>query len=165
MNFDLYRRTNDAAVTRRRILRAEYGFDARNKIVASEPGMSREHWRFSGFGLAGRGLPKRMAVRRRHCQGRSGRQGLGCGAGGRTLPCQHDCCSRCAERGVARAGSPAQRSAWLPGLAFGRTHFSTAHTEVDARHDLAMCRPRRPRAVAGCPVGSPERRAGARLGG
>ena len=38
---------------------------------------------------------------------------------------------------MARAGTAAQRATWLPGLVSGQRIVSLAHTEADARHDLA----------------------------
>ena len=66
---------------------------------------------------------------------------------------------------MARA-APAQRSTWLPGLASGE-HFSTAHTEVDARRPAANLQTAHGRrAVALGAVGSARaRRAGRALGG
>ena len=59
MNFDLsedQKMLRDAA---QKFLRTEYRFDARNQIVASASGMSREHWqRFGEFGWLGLGLPE-----------------------------------------------------------------------------------------------------------
>jgi len=135
MNFDLSEEQTMLRDAAQKFLRAEYGFDARNKIVASEPGMSREHWRrFGEFGWLGVALPEADG-------------GFGGGivetiqvaeALGAALAVEPYLASTVlGAQAVARAGSPAQRSTWLPGLASGELILSLAHTEVDARHDLA----------------------------
>ena len=135
MNFDLSEEQTMLRDAAQKFLRAEYGFDARNKIAASEPGMSREHWRrFGEFGWLGVALPEADG-------------GFGGGivetiqvaeALGAALAVEPYLASTVlGAQAVARAGSPAQRSTWLPGLASGELILSLAHTEVDARHDLA----------------------------
>lgn len=135
MNFDLSEEQTMLRDAAQKFLRAEYGFDARNKIAASEPGMSREHWRrFGEFGWLGVALPEADG-------------GFGGGivetiqvaeALGAALVAEPYLASTVlGAQAVARAGNPAQRSTWLPGLASGELILSLAHTEVDARHDLA----------------------------
>lgn len=59
MNFDLSEEQKMLRDAAQKFLRAEYRFDARNKIVASEPGMSRELWqRFGEFGWLSVALPE-----------------------------------------------------------------------------------------------------------
>jgi len=58
MNFDLSEEQKMLRDAAQKFLRTEYRFDARNQIVASASGMSREHWqRFGEFGWLGLGLP------------------------------------------------------------------------------------------------------------
>ena len=59
MNFDLSEEQKMLRDAAQKFLRTEYRFDARNQIVASASGMSREHWqRFGEFGWLGLGLPE-----------------------------------------------------------------------------------------------------------
>jgi alkylation response protein AidB-like acyl-CoA dehydrogenase len=59
MNFELSEEQTMLRDAAQKYLRAAYGFDARNQIVASASGMSREHWqRFGEFGWLGLGLPE-----------------------------------------------------------------------------------------------------------
>ena len=135
MNFDLSEEQKMLRDAAQKFLRAEYRFDARNKIVASEPGMSRELWRrFGEFGWLSVALPEADG-------------GFGGGmvetiqvaeALGAALVVEPYLASAVlGAQALARAGSAAQRAAWLPGLAAGQRIVSLAHTEADARHELA----------------------------
>jgi len=135
MNFDLSEEQKMLRDAAQKFLRAEYRFDARNQIVASASGMSHKHWqRFGEFGWLGLGLPEADG-------------GFGGGmletiqvaeALGAALVVEPYLVSAVlGAQAVARAGTAAQRATWLPGLVSGQRIVSLAHTEADARHDLA----------------------------
>ena len=133
MNFDLSEEQKMLRDAAQKFLRAEYRFDARNKIVASEAGMSREHWRrFGEFGWLGLGLPEAHG-------------GFGgvveliqiAEAMGAALVVEPYLASTVlGAQALTRAGSAAQQAAWLPGLASGQRILTLAHGEADARHEL-----------------------------
>lgn len=133
MNFDLSEEQKMLRDAAQKFLRAEYRFDARNKIVALEPGMSREHWRrFGEFGWLGLGLPEAHG-------------GFGgvveliqiAEAMGAALVVEPYLASTVlGAQALTRAGSAAQQAAWLPGLASGQRILTLAHGEADARHEL-----------------------------
>ncbi len=134
MNFDLSEEQKMLRDAAQKFLRAEYRFDARNKIVASEPGMSRGHWRrFGEFGWLGLGLPEAHG-------------GFGgvveliqiAEAMGAALVVEPYLASTVlGAQALTRAGSAAQQAAWLPGLASGQRILTLAHGEADARHELS----------------------------
>ena len=135
MNFDLSEEQKMLRDAAQKFLRAEYGFDARNRIVASETGMSREHWRrFGEFGWLGVALPEAHG-------------GFGGGMvetiqiaepmGAALVVEPYLASAVLGAQAVARAGSPAQQAAWLPGLASGKLVLVLAHTEDDSGHQLA----------------------------
>lgn len=133
MNFDLSEEQKMLRDAAQKFLRAEYRFDVRNKIVASEPGMSRGHWRrFGEFGWLGLGLPEVHG-------------GFGgvveliqiAEAMGAALVVEPYLASTVlGAQALTRAGSAAQQAAWLPGLASGQRILTLAHGEADARHEL-----------------------------
>ncbi|MDP1693633.1 MAG: acyl-CoA dehydrogenase family protein [Burkholderiaceae bacterium] len=115
-------------------LRAEYGFDARNGLIASDAGMSPAHWRrFAEFGWLGLGLPEDHG-------------GFGdmtdviqvAEAMGAALVVEPYLASTVlAGQAIAGAGSAAQCAALLPPLVAGKAIYTLAHTEADSRHELA----------------------------
>ena len=115
-------------------LRAEYGFDARNQMIASDLGMSRAHWRrFAEFGWLGLGLPEAHG-------------GFGAmpeliqvaEALGASLVVEPYLASTVfAGQAIASAGNAAQCAALLPPLIAGEAIYTLAHTEADSRHELA----------------------------
>lgn len=117
-----------------RFVQDEYGFDARRRIVASEEGFSRQHWRtFAELGLLG--LP--------FAEDEGGIGGDGVDtlvvmeAFGRGLvvepflPTVVLCGSL-----LKLAAGPAQRAALLPKVIEGAHMIAFAHGERRARHDL-----------------------------
>lgn len=115
-------------------LRAEYSFDARNKLIASDAGMSRAHWaRFAEFGWLGLALPE--------AQGGFG--GMPdviqvAEAMGAALVVEPYLASTVlAGQAIARAGNAAQCTALLAPLVAGQKILTLAHTEADSRHELA----------------------------
>lgn len=134
MNFELSEEQTMLRDAAQKYLRAAYGFDARNQIVASASGMSREHWqRFGEFGWLGLGLP----------EGHGGFGGVVeliqvAEAMGAALVVEPYLASTVlGAQALTRAGSPAQQAAWLPGLASGQRILALAHGEADARHELS----------------------------
>jgi alkylation response protein AidB-like acyl-CoA dehydrogenase len=115
-------------------LRAEYRFDLRNQLIASDPGMSRAHWRrFAEFGWLGLGLPEAHG-------------GFGAmpeliqvaEALGASLVVEPYLASTVlAGQAIASAGNAAQCAALLPPLIAGEAIYTLAHTEADSRHELA----------------------------
>ena len=134
MNFDLSEEQKMLRDAAQKFLRTEYRFDARNQIVASASGMSREHWqRFGEFGWLGLGLPEAHG-------------GFGgvveliqiAEAMGAALVVEPYLASTVlGAQALTRAGSAAQQAAWLPGLASGQRILALAHGEADARHELS----------------------------
>ena len=133
MNFDLSEEQTMLRDAAQKYFRTAYGFDARNQIVASATGMSREHWqRFGEFGWLGLGLPEAHG-------------GFGgvveliqiAEAMGAALVVEPYLASTVlGAQALTRAGSAAQQAAWLPGLASGQRILALAHGEADARHEL-----------------------------
>lgn len=115
-------------------LRAEYSFDARHKLLATDTGMSPAHWRrFAEFGWLGLGLPEAYG-------------GFGAmpdviqvaEALGAALVVEPYLASTVlAGQVIAGAGSAAQCAALLPPLVAGEAIYTLAHTEADSRHELA----------------------------
>ncbi len=115
-------------------LRAEYTFDARRQLIASETGMSAAHWsRFAEFGWLGLGLP----------EARGGFGGMPdvvqvAEAMGAALVVEPYLASTVlAGQAIAAAGNPTQCAALLPPLVSGGKIYTLAHTEADAGADLA----------------------------
>jgi alkylation response protein AidB-like acyl-CoA dehydrogenase len=133
MNFDLSEEQTMLRDAAQKYFHTAYGFDARNQIVASETGMSREHWqRFGEFGWLGLGLPEAHG-------------GFGgvveliqvIEAMGAALVVEPYLASTVlGAQALTRAGSAAQQAAWLPGLTSGQRILALAHGEADARHEL-----------------------------
>jgi alkylation response protein AidB-like acyl-CoA dehydrogenase len=115
-------------------LRAEYGFDARRQLIASDTGMSAAHWRrFAEFGWLGLGLPEAHG-----------------GFGGMPDVVQvaealsaalvvepYLASTVLAGQAIAGAGTPSQCAALLPPMVAGGRIYTLAHTEADAGADLA----------------------------
>jgi alkylation response protein AidB-like acyl-CoA dehydrogenase len=117
-----------------RLLREQYDFDARRKIVATEGGWSREQWdRFAQLGLLAAPLPEEFG-------------GLGQGALASMIIMQefgrHLVVEPFFETVVLAAGliedvgSAAQREEFLPDIAAGKAIWALAWTEAGSRYDL-----------------------------
>lgn len=114
-------------------LRAEYGFDARRQLIASDTGMSAAHWRrFAEFGWLGLGLP----------EAHGGFGGMPdvvqvAEALGAALVVEPYLASTVlAGQAIAGAGTASQCAALLPPLVTGGRIYTVAHTEADAGADL-----------------------------
>jgi alkylation response protein AidB-like acyl-CoA dehydrogenase len=117
-----------------RLLREQYDFEARRKIVAIEGGWSREQWnRFAELGLLAAPLPEEFG-------------GLGQGAlatmiimqeFGRNLVVEPFFETVVLAAGLIEdVGSGAQRDEFLPQIAAGKTIWALAWTEAGSRYDL-----------------------------
>jgi alkylation response protein AidB-like acyl-CoA dehydrogenase len=117
-----------------RLLREQYDFEARRKIVAIEGGWSREQWnRFAELGLLAAPLPEEFG-------------GLGQGAlatmiimqeFGRSLVVEPFFETVVLAAGLIEdVGSGAQRDEFLPQIAAGKTIWALAWTEAGSRYDL-----------------------------
>jgi alkylation response protein AidB-like acyl-CoA dehydrogenase len=117
-----------------RLLREQYDFEARRKIVATEGGWSREQWnRFAELGLLAAPLPEEFG-------------GLGQGAlatmiimqeFGRSLVVEPFFETVVLAAGlIDDVGSAAQRDEFLPQIAAGKTIWALAWTEAGSRYDL-----------------------------
>ena len=130
MNFDYNEEQQLLADSLRRYLLAQYSFEQRKKVLDG----SAEVWaKFAEMGLLalplspdhggfGGGAVDLMAIME---------------AFGEALVIEPYLATVMASRLVARAGSPAQKSALLPAVAEGRLKMAFAHTESGARYDLA----------------------------
>jgi len=117
-----------------RLLAHDYGFDARNRIVASERGFSTTVWKaFADLGLLGLGLPPDYG-------------GFGGGARecmsvmeafGDVLVAEPYLATVMTAQFVARGGTPAQRASILGDVAAGKRVLAFAQTEAGARYNLA----------------------------
>lgn len=115
-------------------LRAEYGFEARNQLTASDLGMSPAHWRrFAEFGWLGLGLPE--------AQGGFGAMPeliqVAEAMGAALVVEPYAASTVLAGQAIAGAGRAAQCAALLPPLVAGEAIYTLAHTEADSRHELA----------------------------
>ena len=121
-----------------RLLRDQYDFDARRKIVASEEGFGRKQWEaFAELGLLA--APFSEAV-----------GGLGGGPlstmiimqeFGRHLVVEPFVETVVLAGGlIENAGSPAQREAFLPQIMAGESIWALAWAEGRSRYDLSQCR-------------------------
>ena len=118
-----------------KFLAGAYEFQARQKIVATDPGYSRAHWKqVAELGWLGAGLPDSYG-------------GLGGGPAemavimeqvGRHLMTSPFLVSVVMSgAALGAAGSEAQKTHWLPALAQGRI-LAFAHGEFEARHETAF---------------------------
>ncbi len=136
MDFEYSEEQQLLADSVQRLMQKDYDFEARKKIVASDAGYSEDIWRaFAEMGLLGLPLPQEhggfgggaldlMAVMEAFGEGLVVEPYLatvGLGA-----------------QFIARAGSKAQQKAILPAVAEGRMKLAFAHTEADARYNLAQ---------------------------
>jgi hypothetical protein len=115
-------------------LRAEYAFDARRQLLATDTGMSAAHWRrFAEFGWLGLGLPEAHG-------GFGGMPDVvqvaeALGAALVVEPCLAS--TVLAGQAIVAAGNPTQNAALLPPLVSGGKIYTLAHTEADAGADMA----------------------------
>jgi alkylation response protein AidB-like acyl-CoA dehydrogenase len=134
MNFTFTEEQTQLRDTLRRYLAKEYAFDRRREIIASPPGTSAEVWgQFADLGI--------LALPFREEDG-----GLGGSPTdtmlvmeelGRALVVEPYLSTVILAGGIiARAGSPAQREAILPGIAAGELRLALAHGEAQARFAL-----------------------------
>jgi alkylation response protein AidB-like acyl-CoA dehydrogenase len=118
-----------------RLLRDQYDFDARRRIVASEGGFSRKQWQaFAELGLLAAPFSEDVG-------------GLGGGAlstmiimqeFGRHLVIEPFVETVVLAGGLIEdAGSPAQREAWLPQIMAGESIWALAWSEGRSRYDLS----------------------------
>lgn len=133
MNFELSAEQKMLRDAAQKYLQSEYAFDARNKIIASDAGMSAAHWKqFADMGWLGLGLPEAHG-------------GFGgvieltqvAEAMGAALVVEPYLASTVlGAQALALAGTSAQQQAWLPAVAAGERILALAHGETDARHEL-----------------------------
>ena len=135
MNFDPSEEQQLLAASIRRFLAREYDFAKRRTIVASGEGWSRDVWAgLAQLGLLGLSLPGEFG-------------GFGGGAveqmsameamGEALLVEPYVATIGLGARFVGRAGTPALQQRILPAVAAGTMCLAFAHTEADARYDLA----------------------------
>jgi alkylation response protein AidB-like acyl-CoA dehydrogenase len=147
MNFDYSEEQQLLAASVRRFVEKEYSFEARKHIVASADGVSADVWAsMARLGLLALPLPG-------HAGGFDG------GAidlmsvmeafGEALLVEPYLATVGLGAQLVARGGDAAQKQAWLPRIAEGRLRMAFAHSERDARYDVANVRTRARRAGDG----------------
>jgi len=134
MNFDLNEEQRLLADSTRRLLADAYGFEARKGIVASDEGFSPAIWRqLSELGLLALPVPTEH-------------DGFGGGAVdlapameafGDALLLEPFLATVMCARMVAKAADDDLQREVLPAVAAGTTRLAFAHTEADARYDLA----------------------------
>lgn len=133
MNFELSAEQKMLRDAAQKYLQAEYAFDARNRVIASDAGMSAAHWKqFADMGWLGLGLPEAHG-------GFGGVVELTqvAEAMGAALVVEPYLASTVLGAQVlARAGTPAQQQAWIPGVVAGERILALAYGETDARHEL-----------------------------
>jgi alkylation response protein AidB-like acyl-CoA dehydrogenase len=135
MNFELSDDQQQLADSVRKMLAADYGFEARQAIVRSASGFSESAWAtFAELGLTALALPEADG---------------GFGGGALDLMATMEACGEAlvAEplldhiafgiRLLACAGSPAQKAALLPGMVDGTGRLAFAALEPGLRYDLA----------------------------
>lgn len=133
MDFFFTDEQNMLLETTRRFISREYGFQARNAVIASETGMSRQAWSALGeIGLLSLLVPEDDG-------------GLGAGpvdtmlvmsALGEGLLVEPFLTSAVmATSAIARLGTAAQREAWLPAMASGEMITAFAHDEASGSLD------------------------------
>ncbi|HXF79744.1 MAG TPA: acyl-CoA dehydrogenase [Usitatibacter sp.] len=132
MDFSLAEERRLLQDTIRRFLGNEYAFDKRRARVATPEGFSRETWKeFARLGLTG--------IAMREDDGGMGGDAFDTlivmEAFGRALVTEPYLATVVLGAGIiADAGSPAQRSQWLPAVAEGEKLLAFAHSEADARY-------------------------------
>jgi len=118
-----------------RLLRNQYDFDTRRKIIATEEGWSRKHWdAFAELGLLAAPFPEELG-------------GLGAGPlasmiimqeFGRNLVVEPFFETIVLAGGlIEQAGTSAQREAFLPEITAGKTIWALAWAEGSSRYDLS----------------------------
>lgn len=134
MNFELTDEQQQLADSLRKYLTNAYDFEARKAILQSPTGVSDKAWAtFAELGLTALTLPEADG---------------GFGGGAVDLVAVMQACGEAlvveplldniglAGRLLARAGSEAQRAAWLPGLADGSVQLAFASLEPGRRYEL-----------------------------
>ena len=147
MNFDYNEEQQLLADSVRRFVQKDYDFERRKKILGSADGYSEDVWRtFAEMGLLalpvspdyggfGGGAVDLMAVME---------------AFGEALVIEPYLATiGLGARLVGRAGSDAQKQAILPRIAEGKLKLALAHTEKDARYDLARVAARATKSARG----------------
>jgi alkylation response protein AidB-like acyl-CoA dehydrogenase len=135
VNFDSTEEQRLLAASIDRFAQRDYGFDARNRIVASEAGWSRDRWAaMAELGLLGLPFPSEFG-------------GFGGGAvdmmstmeviGGALIVEPYLATIGLGAQFLARAGTPAQKTRILPAVIEGRSTMAFAHAEAKARYDHA----------------------------
>ena len=135
LNFDRTEEARQLAASIARFVEREYDFDTRRTIVGSPEGFSRGAWKtIAELGLLGLCLPLEHG-------------GFGGGAGaampvmeaiGEALIVEpYVATVGLSAQLIARGGTPAQKERILPAVAAGDLTLAFAHTERDARYDLA----------------------------
>jgi alkylation response protein AidB-like acyl-CoA dehydrogenase len=135
MNFEHTEEQRQLADSLAKYLAANYSFEQRKAIVGSANGFSDAVWTaFAEMGLMGLAVPEADG---------------GFGGGALDLMAAMEACGRAlvveplldhialGTRLVGRAGSAAQRAAWLPGAVDGRVKLAFAGLEPGRRYDLA----------------------------
>jgi len=135
MNFEHTEEQRQLADSLNKYLAAHYGFEQRKAIVGSAGGLSEAVWAaFAEMGLTALALPEADG---------------GFGGGALDLMPAMEACGQAlvveplldnvglGARLVARAGTAAQRAAWLPGFAEGKVKLAFAGLEPGRRYDLA----------------------------
>ena len=135
MNFDYSEEQLLLQDSATRFVREQYGFAARQQVVASGKGYSPEHWSFfAELGWLALPLPESAG-------------GLGGGAvesailmeafGRGLLPSPWLASVLLGGGAIAALGTPAQQARWLPGLMAGELQLALAHYETASRYDVA----------------------------
>ncbi|MBL8340700.1 MAG: acyl-CoA dehydrogenase family protein [Rubrivivax sp.] len=135
MNFEHTEEQRQLADSLTKYLAANYGFEQRKAIIGSASGFSDAVWNaLAEMGLMGLAVPEADG---------------GFGGGALDLMAAMEACGRAlvveplldhialATRLVARAGSAAQRAAWLPGAIDGSVKLAFAGLEPGRRYELA----------------------------
>ncbi|MBL8340987.1 MAG: acyl-CoA dehydrogenase family protein, partial [Rubrivivax sp.] len=135
MNFEHTEEQRQLADSLNKYLAANYGFEQRKAILQSASGLSDAVWTaFAEMGLTALALPEEDG---------------GFGGGALDLMAAMEACGRAlvveplldhialGTRLVARAGSAAQRAAWLPGAIDGSVKLAFAGLEPGRRYELA----------------------------
>ncbi|MBL8325589.1 MAG: acyl-CoA dehydrogenase family protein [Rubrivivax sp.] len=147
MNFEHTEEQRQLADSLNKYLAANYGFEQRKAIVGSANGVSDAVWAtFAEMGLMGLAVPEADG---------------GFGGGALDLMAAMEACGRAlvveplldhialGTRLVARAGSAAQRAAWLPGAIDGSAKLAFAGLEPGRRYELAPAATTARRSAAG----------------
>jgi alkylation response protein AidB-like acyl-CoA dehydrogenase len=137
MDFDYTDEQRQLSDTLARYIAKEYGFDRRQAIARSAPGMSDAHWKaFAELGLLALAVPEAHGG----LGGTAVDTMIAMEALGRGLVLEPYLATAvvCA-RLVADVGSDAQKADILPAIAAGERVLAFAHHEQGARYELAHC--------------------------